>query len=166
MSGTDYFPEFPREIRFSAERSGVKFSRLDGWYAVLDRPAGEPAPGAAALLNEGAIAVFKGNPEGEAGRPGRLSPVYELLPGGANAVPTGLVFIRFAEGDSAGAHEKEINRAGYEVAESLAYAPHAAWLRARSGSIADALNRLPELEKVPGVVNIEPQMLRPRALKG
>ncbi len=164
MSGIDHFPEYPREIRFGAERSGLKFLRLDGWYAVLG-PADEPAPDATALLNEGTIAVFKGNPEREASRPGKLSPVYELIPGGAQAVPTGLVFIRFAEGDSVGAHEREINRAGYEVAEGLAYASHAAWLRARSRSIADALKAIPELEGLPGVVNIEPQMLRPRAQK-
>lgn len=47
----------------------------------------------------------------------------------------------------------------YELVESLAYAPQAAWLRAPAGDIADALAGLPRLEQLPDVENVEPQML-------
>ena len=59
----------------------------------------------------------------------------------------------------------EIEAAGYEMAQALDYAPHAAWVRARSGRIADALNGLRRLEAIPDVENVEPQMLTPRAAR-
>jgi hypothetical protein len=75
------------------------------------------------------------------------------------AVPTGRVFIRFADDIKAGDREAEIRAAGYEVDQQVDYAPNAAWLRARSGSIADALKGIDALRKVTGVENVEPQML-------
>jgi len=113
------------------------------------------------LLEDGAIAVFRGELD-EAGmtvQSGALSAVYGLQPSGLLAVPTGRVFVRFAEGVKAESRRQEINRAGYELIESLSYAPHAAWLRARSGDIADALAGIPRLEQLPDVENVEPQML-------
>lgn len=47
----------------------------------------------------------------------------------------------------------------YELVESLAYAPQAAWLRAPSGDMADALAGLSRLEQLPDIENVEPQML-------
>jgi hypothetical protein len=69
--------------------------------------------------------------------------------------------VRFAEGDSPEHHREGIVEAGYEIDQVLAYAPHAAWVRARSGRIPDALARLPSLEALPGVEHVEPQMVSP-----
>ena len=119
-------------------------------------------PDAVLLLDDGAIAVFQGEPgeAAEASQAGSLTPVYGLQPSGLPAVPTGQVFIRFAEGVKAEDHRQEINQAGYELVESPVYAPQAAWLRAQSGDIAEALVGIPRLEQLPDVENVEPQMLK------
>ena len=94
--------------------------------------------------------------------PNKVGPVYALQPGGAPAVPTGRVFIRFKEGVAVKDRLQEIEQAGYEIAQSIEYAPHAAWLRARSGEIADALTNFQTLERITDVENVEPQMLMQR----
>jgi hypothetical protein len=98
-----------------------------------------------------------------AAQAGSLIPVYGLEPSGLPAVPTGQVFIRFAEGIKAEERRQEINQAGYEIVQSLSYAPQAAWLRARSDDIADALAEISKLEQLPDVENVEPQMLKESA---
>ncbi len=90
---------------------------------------------------------------------GKLSPVYTLHPGGSMAVPTGQVFIRFADGVNVEERREEIETAGYKIAQKLDYAPNAAWLRASSGSIAEALSGIDKLQKLKDVENVEPQML-------
>ena len=60
---------------------------------------------------------------------------------------------------------REIELAGYEIAQKIDYAPHAAWLQVRSGKIADSLKGIPSLEKITDVENVEPQMLMQRAAK-
>jgi hypothetical protein len=92
-------------------------------------------------------------------------PVYVTDPGGSQAVPSGLVFVRFGEKMSARDHEGAIAAAGYEIVEVPPYALHAAWVRARDGSIPTALNGVERLEAIDGVENVEPQMLRPRSLR-
>ncbi len=83
----------------------------------------------------------------------------------AIAVPTGRVMVRFAEGEDAGAHEKRIKQAGYRIEQQLSYAPNAAWLRDTDDDIAGALSHIEALEQLPGVENVEPQLLSQRALK-
>lgn len=133
-------------------------------YAEHRRPRDAAAPGALMLLNEGEIAVFAGEPPPTAD-PDRLSPVYAQTPGGRLAVPTGLVFVRFAEGVSAADRRQELARAGYEIREIISYAPQAAWLEAREGGIAAALSGLAQLATLPEMENVEPQMLLQRALR-
>jgi hypothetical protein len=57
----------------------------------------------------------------------------------------------------------ELARAGYAVAREVPYAPHAVIVRAESGRTADALANLERLERLQGVVNVEPQMISERA---
>lgn len=135
--------------------------RKTDYYAEHGRQPDTPAPGAALLFNGGAIAVFHGKParDKDLQPPAALGPVYELHPGGAPAVPTGLVFIRFREGVDVTSRQQEIEGTGYEVAQKPPFASNAAWLRARSGNIADALTGIPKLEALPDVENVEPQML-------
>ncbi len=153
------FAEYPQQVRFGTARPEAVYMRVPAYYAVHHRPAGASAPGAVLLLNDQTIAVFEGDPgEAPAGE-ATLTPVYALEPGGPLAVPTGLVFVRFAEGVDAEARRDDLRRAGYEVAQRLAYAPHALWLRARTGDPAQALNGIPALEALPDVENVEPQML-------
>jgi len=162
MSDTeDIFARFPQRIGVSSQPGAKTYTVMPEFYAVHGRQPGSPAPSAVHLFNEGAIGVFKGSPDQDIRRSAsdKISPVYSLVPGGSPAVPTGLVFIRFADGVAVEQRTEEIKHAGYEVAESLAYAPNAAWLRARSGSIPDALAGRDTLEKIADVESVEPQML-------
>jgi hypothetical protein len=88
-----------------------------------------------------------------------VGPVYRREPGGRPVIPTGVVLVRFADGDRAEHHRDEIAAAGFEIDQALSYAPQAAWVRARSGQIVDALRGLERLERLPGVHNVEPQLL-------
>jgi len=164
----NYFSEYPQQIRFGTEHSAVLYSRKPGYYAVHYKQPGTVAPGAVLQLNDGAIAVFQGEPDEPenairlASTTGTLGPIYTLQADGTLAVPTGLVFIRFVEGVEVESHREAIKQAGYEIAQSLSYAPQAAWLRAQSGNILDALVGISKLESIPNVENVEPQMLMER----
>ncbi|WP_445633193.1 DUF4384 domain-containing protein [Nostoc sp. DSM 114161] len=159
----DYFSEYPQQIRVGSEGSVVSYTRQPGYYAIHYNQPSTVAPGAILQLNEGAIAVFSGEPNQS--EKNTLSPIYTLEPNGSLAVPTGLVFIRFAEGVDVESQHQAINRAGYEVEQSLTYAPHAAWLRPKSGNIMDAIAGISRLEAIPNVENVELQMLMERSLK-
>jgi hypothetical protein len=164
----NYFSEYPQQIRFGTEQSAVLYSRKSGYYAVHYKQPGTVAPGAVLQLNDGAIAVFQGEPDEPenairlASTTGTLGPIYTLQADGTLAVPTGLVFIRFVEGVEVESNQEAIKQAGYEIAQSLSYAPQAAWLRAQSGNILDALVGISKLEAIPNVENVEPQMLMER----
>jgi hypothetical protein len=93
------------------------------------------------------------------------APAYELAPGTGEVRPTGRVLIRFRDAEALKRHQADIETAGYVVEEILSYAPNAAWLRAASGSSAEGLRGIPRLERIADVEQVEPQMLRPRALK-
>lgn len=159
------FSEYPQQIRSGKHKSAALYSRESGYYAVHYKEPGTADPGAILQLNEGAIAVFPGEPDEPenvlqlASTTGTVGPIYTLQPGGSFAVPTGLVFIRFAEGVEVDSQHEAIQNAGYEVAQSLSYAPTAAWLRAPSGSLLEALKGIPRLEAIPHVEAVEPQML-------
>ena len=161
MGKNDCFRQYPQRVHASTAHSTSVYVRLPSHYAVHDRPLDVPAPGAVLLLNAGTIAVFAGEPDttGDLAGSVTLSPAYQLQPDGALAVPTGQVFVRFAEGVAAETRREELARAGYEVVQLLAYAPQAAWVRARSGGIAEALTGIPALEALADVENVEPQML-------
>ncbi|MEH2168361.1 MAG: hypothetical protein V7K41_17255 [Nostoc sp.] len=159
----DYFSEYPEQIYIGGNRTTVYYTRKPGYYAVHYNQRDTVATGAILRLNDGAIAVFSGEPNQS--EQGILSPVYTLESNGSIAVPTGLVFIRFAEGVDVESQHEVINRAGYKVAQSLSYAPHTAWLRAQSGNIVDAIAGISQLEAIANVENVEPQMLMERGFR-
>lgn len=158
----DYFSKHPQQVHASTKPFAASYTRKSGYYAVHYQQADLRRSEAILLLNEGVIAVFKGKPN-QVGQDSTavkaISPVYELGLNGPLAVPTGLVFVRFVEGVAVDSRSEAINHAGYKVVQNLFYAPQAAWLRACSGEIADALARIPRLEAIPDVENVEPQML-------
>lgn len=161
------FSEYPQQIRSGTHPSAALYSRESGYYAVHYQQPDTAAPGAILQLNEGAIAVFPGQPDEPqnalqlASKTGTVGPIYTLQPGGSFAVPTGLIFIRFAQGVEVDTQHEAIQNAGYEVDQSLSYAPNAAWLRASSGSLLEALKGISRLESIPHVEAVEPQMLMP-----
>ena len=163
MEPKEILAAFPEEVRASTERPDVLYIKQPA-CAVHHRAPGTPAPGAAFLLNDGEIAVYTGDsPASELLSSGvAVTPVYSQRSSSLQVVPTGQVFIRFRDGINVETRRRQITEAGYEIAQSLAYAPNSGWLRAQSGNAADALNHLVQLERLPDVENVEPQMLRER----
>lgn len=147
----------PRRLPAGGEHGRCAYELADDLVAI--HRAG--APGATA---DGGISVEPaGGPAAESVEGELPGPVYRRVPGGGLAVPTGRALVRFSEGVSADGQREELARAGYVVEEVLHYAPHAAWVRARSGEIADTLRDLWRLEGLAEVRNVEPQLLSPSA---
>jgi hypothetical protein len=164
--------KYPAEVRAGGGSTSAVYVRTSDHYAVLDRRPDEPVDDAVLTLEGGSIAVFRGEPQEKRGvraaadrsrtraEPApTVAPVYRLGANGPLAVPTGLVFARFSDGVSVESRREDLRRAGYDVVEIPSYAPHAAWLRARSGEIADALAETGALEALPDMEGVEPQML-------
>ncbi len=156
------FDAFPRRILRGPDRA-VVFAQKPGWYALH----GEPLPTAEGVLlfEPEAIAVLPGAPAAPLAAGQSLSPVYAQPGSDALAVPTGQLFIRFRPGESALAHRAALEQAGCRIASVPDHAPEAAWLRATSGSIADAFGCLSRLRERPGVESVEPQLLMGRVLR-
>jgi hypothetical protein len=106
----------------------------------------------------GDVRVFSGPAEGG-------GPVY-ALGGGTLAVPTGRMFVRFAEGADPRAASEALAAAGFRVASVPGYAPGAAWVEPVDGGIGGALGRIAALRAIPGVEHAEPEMLTERGARG
>ena len=154
----DFYSRYPSRVGAGTQRSGSGFSLKHGYYATHGSQA-DVAQDAEMVFDDGAIAVFKGEPPETRELHSSIGPVYELGPGGSLAIPTGLVFIRFRDGIDAASRQQEIERAGYELKERITYAPNAAWLKPRSSSIADSLAGISRVAALPDVESVEPQML-------
>ena len=131
MSRKDPFPDYPARVAFSTERANLFYARVPGYYAVHHETPRSPEPGALFTLEDGTIAVFRGEPGQYAGIRNRedfFTPVYALQPDGSPAVPTGRLLIRFSDETTVQEHRQEIEHAGYHIVEILSYAPQAAWL--------------------------------------
>lgn len=161
MASRDPFASFPRKVRASTERSARWYVRLPGFFAVHGEVPPALAPSVAFVLGEEGIAVCRGEPDPREPSVARttLTPVYALEGGGPPAVPTGLVFLRFAEGVPIAGRQAALARAGYAVTEALPYAPHAGWVRAADGGIGTSLAGITALETLPDIITVEPQML-------
>lgn len=154
------FDDFPPRILVGSERP-VVFEQKPGWYALHGEPL--PAGEGGLRFEPEAIAVLPGAPTAPLAAGQSLSPVYAQPGTGALAVPTGQLFIRFRPGESALAHRGALEQAGCRIASAPDHAPEAAWLRARSGGLADALGSVARLGQLAGVASVEPQLLMARA---
>jgi hypothetical protein len=165
MPRGNLFSEYPQEFRVSTARPDVRYIRLTGHFAVHGPVPAPWASQVVARFDGGKIAVCRGDPGDQptGGASVVCGPVYARGPDGSPAVPTGLVFVRFREDVRAEGRRQALSQAGYVVKEIAPYAPHAVWVEASSGGIADALNGIPRLEALSDVVNVEPQMLSERA---
>ena len=94
-----------------------------------------------------------------------VTPVYAAFAAAPRAVPTGRVLVRFEEGIRFEDQAPSLAGAGFDIDQVLSYAPHAGWVQAASGSMADALRGLERLAGMPGVRHVEPQLLYTRVLK-
>lgn len=162
----DHFAEYPQQIQVGTEPAQRVYLQKPGYYAVHYAQPEDVVASEAIVVMEEAIAVFSGSP-GSARMPAdaKISPVYTLPSGSALAIPTGKVFVRLAEAVPIDSRQAAIQAAGYEIVDRPPYAPHAAWVQARSGSMADALQHLSRLTAIPDVANVEPQLLTQRSLR-
>lgn len=142
----------PATLRHSTEQADAAYTLAEDVVAAHGPGADE----AAALAHEGGLVSIA--PAEDAPDDAVIGPVYRK-PGGGLAVPTGRALVRFADGDRAEHHRDNIAMAGFDLERELSYAPQAAWVRASSGEISDTLGGLSQLERLPGVENVEPQLL-------
>lgn len=151
---------FPNSV---PDADGTPLTPQPGLYAVLGPvPSGPVAP--LFLWPDDEVAVFAGEASSSPAAE-RTVPVYGRGEGVLPAVPTGRVFVRCEEGERLEQHGAELARAGYDLERVSSFAPHAGWVRAASGSVADALAGLSRLQSLAGLVHVEVQWLRPRQTK-
>lgn len=162
MAHDNRLREFPERLRAGTKRGDTFYARAEGYYATH---GAADAAGALMTLKEEGIAVHRGEPDDSRRGAAPVTPVYALHPSGPLAVPTGQIFISFAEGVTADSRRAEIESAGYEIVKTSQYTPHTAWLKSTSGDTARALSNIHALERLPDVENVEPQMLTVRATR-
>jgi hypothetical protein len=151
------FSEFPKAVP-SASNSPQKYQLVASYFAVHGV---HDAAGPVLEFAPEHIAVYPIDRFQQISQTApQISPVYSLREGGSFAVPTGRVFVRFSAESNFKDHADRFRDAGYEIDQTLAYAPNAGWLRPSSSSIASSLASLEKLSTIPGVENVEPQMLQ------
>ncbi len=174
--------DFPETLRISTEKSGT-YTRVPRHFAVhgaLPEAADSetPTPDLTVVgrleaedvtfvslkdetLPDAPTSFLSASPEPASPEPTspEPTPVYATSKGAPLMTPTGEVFVRLAASLNVKDFIGPMQDAGYDVSTTLAYAPQAAWLKARSGSTVEALRRIPHLEALPEVENVEPQML-------
>jgi len=154
----------PRTLRVGEGESAASYELSADMIAVRTQGSGQTA---AHIIDGEAVAVEPLTTASRADLAERVvGPVYRQIPSGRVAVPTGRVFVRFGEGDTARAHEHELTASGYQLEEVAAYAPHSAWVRAATGATADGLRHLDRLKQLPRVENVEPQLITEVARRG
>lgn len=160
---------FPNELQHSLQNPQLVYRLAGDLFAVrtgdTQPPAGATPLFAVATDSGETIGVYRGNSQWSSSALSRAGAVYRAVAEGRLVVPTGRVLVRFAEGADASERAGDLTRAGYRIVRVLAYAPHSAWLEAADGSVKSALNRIGRLQRLAGVVNVEPQLLAPRAEK-
>jgi hypothetical protein len=95
-------------------------------------------------------------------KPKDTLPVYARGSGSAVVVPTGRLFVRFADAIQATTRADELGRLGLRITQTLSYAPNAAWVESDRG-VGVALSSIEAVEKLADVQNVEPQLLGSRA---
>jgi len=154
--------DYPPRLRASTEHPEVIYTRAKGYHAVKGASGALAKHAALTLEDDGnTYAVVEGEPKSLRED---VSAVYQGS-SGALVVPTGRVFVRLDDDIPAKAHADAFRKLGYVIAQSLPYAPNAAWLEREDGDVAAALRNIGALEKLPRVRNVEPQLLASRAYR-
>ncbi|MCZ6644175.1 MAG: hypothetical protein O7F71_21580 [Gammaproteobacteria bacterium] len=76
---------------------------------------------------------------------------------------SGRLYVSFEEGSQISARASDLEAAGFQIDSIPGYALHTAWVSRPDGDVGAALAGIAQLETVPGVVRIEPQLLGVRA---
>jgi hypothetical protein len=157
--------DYPAEVEVrSSEGQATRYHLAPEFYARASSTPLSPDDRLVQKLDEDFV-VFEGPAPASALADGSISPVYRAQPSGMFAIPTGRLWVRFAEGIDAEEKRGAMAKAGFNVDEAPPWAKHAAWLRASSGKIAEALSAAHHLRTLDGVEHVEPQMLVASARK-
>lgn len=160
----DYLDAYPQKLKVSTVRSDQWCYRDKQYFAVLGKPKDRVGLPVAWASPGDQITVFEGDPDSLKPALGEqeLRPVYRMPPSGPLLVLTGLIFARFEEGVAVEDKRRQIAGAGFEIVSIPPYATHSAWLTAAGGQVSRAVAGITALEALPGIVNVEPQLLGPR----
>ena len=160
---------FKRLLESAPDQLRVRMGKGESAYELAPNLVAvhgvEPGPHVVAAFQDEGIAVEEIEQVSEPLPGERVGPVY-LQPSGEVAVPTGRAFVQFAHGERADRHADDLGAAGFDLEEVPSYAPHAAWVRPRGGRVVEGLRLLGRLERVPGVEQVEPQLLSRSAHRG
>jgi hypothetical protein len=148
---------FPAHVAHSTKQPAVRYSINAAYFAL---PEAESANVGKPVHEVEGYRIYRSTDVKTV--PPSALPVYETSAGGSLLVPTGAVFVRFTESEQARARTKDIQQAGYRISEIPPYAPNAAWVRAASGSLGDAMVKLDKLASLSGVENVAPQFVTQR----
>ncbi len=139
---------FPGTLPAPISYGGGSYTRDDAHVALVGTPTGpERGAGPARILpieraeGEGIVAVYR-------------SPAGELV------APTGALFVRLREGSRAADRRSALLAMGLEIVRVPSFAPHTAFVRAKSGDVAETLRLVGEVAKMPDVEGVEVEMLR------
>ncbi len=170
MTEPDAFADYPATLKQSTLKPEIVYHRSPELFAVRGAPerSGRDVPVLTVTGDDGeTVAVYRGGPAAWRARSldaASISPVYALS-GTRIVVPTGRVFVRFRDAVVASAKAADLERAGYRLAQTLPYAPSAAWVEADDQRMASALGNIGRLEALNDVVNVEPQLLASRVAR-
>ena len=156
---------YPQQLHHSTARRDLVYERARDCFALTQAQA--QASGATVLASLQAedgliLQLCSGQPSADMELP---RAAYRAEAGGNPQVPSGTVFVRFADGVQAQDRGAAIEAAGCRVVSVPAYAPQAAWLAPAGSDPAQALRAIERLEALPEMLNVEPQWLMARTLK-
>lgn len=154
---------FPVRLRHSTEHARRLYRRAEDLFAQPASAAAESLPERSLTTESGGqLDIFRCAP---GAAPPHAQAVYIDPASGQWMVPSGRVFVRFAQEVNAESRRSMLLQAGYRIVALLSYAPQAAWLEASDGEAAHALTGIARLETLPDVENVEPQWLGTRQFK-
>lgn len=160
---------FPERFPQSTAPGAPAYERRDSYVAVHGGP---PIAGLVPELefggDDGPVRVYRDDslPAGWDAEGRVVTPVYALGGEGGLAIPTGRVFLRFADGVDFAAKAPELEAAGFRPVGAPGRATNAGWAAPSSSQPADGLNAIDRLADLPDLAHAEPQLLRPAARKG
>jgi hypothetical protein len=150
---------YPSRLCASSSHPEQTYQRADKLYVVKSTSQTQQRNVALTLEDDGVTyLVIRGEPAANAD----AGAVY-MGNGGLMFVPTGRVFVRLDDDMPLEAHAEAFRKLGYVITHVLPYAPNAGWLERADKDAAEALRGIPDLACLPGVQNVEPQLLTVRA---
>ena len=157
--------DYPVQIEVRSNKGQIVRYRLaPELYARCSKLPPSPGERVVQRLDE-RLAIIQVPASSSAMPKGSVLPVYRAQPSGTFAIPTGRLWVRFAEGIDATQKRELVEKVGCSLEELPPWTASGAWVRASSGKVADALAAAAVLQGLPGVEHVEPQMLLPSVRK-